>query len=122
MADTRRAPGYQRGRSDMLRPFAVPTISLLAVLVAQGSPAWGASACSGNKLKSAGKKAAAKLTGLSKGVSKGIPSDSTCLAKADVKYSSTVAKAEAKTYTDTGCLTLNDAATVGAAIDTLYGD
>src|SRR5258705_10848601 len=107
-----------------MRQLAMVTIGALALvaLTAAGADAQ-SSKCSGNKAKASGKKALAKLTCLSKAVAKGItPVDSTCLAKAEVKFSVAFAKAEAKTYTDAGCLTTGDASPIEGKIDTLTSD
>ena len=105
-----RTMGYQR-------VVAAAVGGILVLAVASGT-AFAASKCSGDKIKAAGKKAASKLTCHSKAVTKGLLSvDSTCIAKAEVKFSSTFAKAEAKTYSDDGCLTTGDATPVEVKVD-----
>jgi hypothetical protein len=106
----------------MVRPTMLATIALSGVLCVAVARADGASRCSGAKIKATGKKAASKLTCLSKGLSKALAPDSTCLAKAEVKFSGTVVKAEAKAYTDAGCLTSGDAVALESKIDTLVDD
>src|SRR5262245_13270153 len=71
--------------------------------------------CSQSKRKAAGKKTSAKLTCHAKAITKGIAVDSTCLAKAEVKFSNSIAKAEAKG----GCAT--DALAIGGDIPGLEG-
>src|SRR5262249_29819858 len=107
----------------MLRKIAVGTIGALAILALVASGAAAQSKCSGSKAKAAGKKALAKLGCLSKAVSKGTtPVDSTCLAKAEVKFSVAYAKAEAKVYTDAGCITFTDVSAIEGKVDTLLSD
>jgi len=74
---------------------AVGALAIVAVI--SGGAHAATSKCSSGKIKSSGKKAQAKLGCLSKALGKGLTSvDSTCLAKADVKFSSAFAKAELK--------------------------
>src|SRR5882724_6430058 len=81
-----------------MRQLAMVTIGALALvaLTAAGADAQ-SSKCSGNKAKASGK-------------------------KAEVKFSVAFAKAEAKTYTDAGCLTTGDASPIEGKIDTLTSD
>ena len=102
-----------------MSPLACALAALVGtffVMVGSGT-AFCASKCSANRIKAAGKKAASKLTCHAKAVAKDLGVESTCLGKAEVKFSSAFAKAEAKTYTDDGCLTTGDAGTVEATID-----
>jgi hypothetical protein len=80
----------------------------------------GPSRCTTAKYKSAGKKAKGKLDCHAKALTKGTIPDSTCLAKTEVKFSATVAKAEAKVPAD--CLTSGDAGDVETRIDTFVDD
>src|SRR5262245_40231815 len=98
---------------------ALALVAVAGVAFAAGTPQ-GPSKCSGGKVKSAGKKAAAKLGCLSKAVGKGLAStDSTCLAKAEVKFSAAIAKADGK---GPDCLTTGDTAAIEAKIDALLTD
>src|SRR5262245_30483215 len=97
---------------------------MLAAVLCLAAPhaAFAQSKCGVAKTKAAGKKAAAKLTCLAKAVSKGTtPVDSTCLAKADVKFSTAFAKAEAKVYVP-GCLSTGDASAIEGKVDSLLSD
>jgi hypothetical protein len=81
------------------------------------------SACDAAKVKAAGKKAAAKLTCHSKAVTKGLGVDSTCMAKAEVKFSQAVAKAEAKAAAKSlPCSGTGDAGTYESTIDAAVQD
>src|SRR5215470_12761406 len=92
-------------------------ITGLAMVALTTGAAFAASRCSGDKIKASGKKAASQLTCHSKAVAKGLPVDSTCLAKADAKFSIAFTKAEAKTYVDAGCLTTGDGGPIETQID-----
>src|SRR5205809_13159 len=97
--------------------LAIVAVGSASVLAATPSK------CSGGKIKNAGKKAAAKLTCLSKAVGKALAAtDSTCIAKAEVKFSSAVAKAEAKIYTDAGCSATGDTASYESLVDATVAD
>src|SRR5689334_10713698 len=108
----------------MVKKLATAAVGVLALTAMTSGVAFATAAtskCSGGKVKNAGKKAAAKLGCLSKGISKGLAGpDSTCVAKAEVKFSTAVAKAEAKVPND--CLTLNDTSAIEAKIDSLVSD
>ena len=80
-----------------------------------------ANPCDAQKTKAAGKKVAAKLTCHSKAVTKGLLGpDSTCLAKAEVKFSTAMAKAEAKVPPP--CTATGDAGTYESTIDSAVND
>jgi len=76
------------------------------------------SKCSASKLKVSSKKAADKAKCYVKALTKGTTIDPTCLSKAEEKYSSSFAKAEAKG----GCLTTGDAATIEGKVDAFIAD
>jgi len=76
-----------------------------------------ASRCTAGQLAAAGKKAAAKMTCYAKAVRKGLPVDTTCLGKADMKYGTTFGKALGKG----GCLTTTDALTLEMTVDDAVG-
>ena len=69
--------------------------------------------CAAAKIKATGKKIGAKAKCQEKGILTALPADSTCLAKAEVKFSSTIAKAELKG----GCPLTGDTATLEAVAD-----
>src|SRR6185437_2942306 len=88
---------HRGGNCHMSRSAPFVVTAGIALVMAVTGAAEAASKCTGEKAKAAGKKAAAKLTCLSKGVGKALPQvDSTCIAKAEVKFSVAYAKAEAK--------------------------
>ena len=104
----------------MSRHLALTVAATFVLVGSVFGSADAASKCTGSKLKAAGKKASSKLGCLAKGIGKGIAADSTCLAKAEVKYSSTVTKADTKVGND--CLTINDRVAIEGKVDTLYSD
>ena len=84
------------------------------------APSLPLSKCTAEKFKAASKKTNSKSTCHAKAVAKGFASvDSTCIAKAEVKFSSSFAKADAK---QPNCLGLGDAATVEGSVDTFIDD
>ena len=101
----------------MTRIAALVGLIGYVVVLPLGGEAVAASKCSGDKIKAAGKKAAGELTCHARAVTKGVGVDSECLAKAEEKFASTFAKADAKTYGDDGCLTTGDAITVGTSVE-----
>lgn len=99
--------------SRTMRWASVAAVSMLlhaAPLQAVGTPQ---AICAAAKQKAAGKKGAEKLKCHSKGLIVNLPVDSTCLAKAEIKFSKAFAKTEAKG----GCVVTGDTATVEAAVD-----
>src|ERR1051325_3061527 len=70
-------------------------------------------ACASSKRKAAGKKTASKLKCWAKAAKLHMAADSTCLMKAELKFSSSFAKADAKG----GCFASNDATTVEGIVD-----
>src|SRR6185295_4156838 len=86
------------------------------------TPPGPASVCDATKVKAAGKKVAAKLTCHAKAVTNGqMMTDSTCLAKAEVKFSLAVAKAESKSGA-AGCTATGDYASYEGLVDGAEGD
>jgi hypothetical protein len=89
---------------------AVGTLTLTLTLANQA----GAQAkCAASKIKATGKKAAAKGKCYATAVSKNESVDTACLAKAELKFGSTFAKAEAQPP----CLTYGDASAMEAKVD-----
>ena len=86
--------------------------SILSALGA-GSPPPPPASCLQAKIKAASKKASSKLKCWAKAVGKNTAVDPTCLAKAELKFNASFAKAETKT----GCAQLGDASTVETAVD-----
>src|SRR5689334_12549099 len=74
--------------------------------------------CQASKAKAAGKKAGAKAKCQSKAISKGDPVDPACSTKAETKFSSSFAKAEAKPP----CATTGDAAAIEGKVDAFIAD
>jgi carboxypeptidase family protein len=74
--------------------------------------------CQAAKAKAAGKKAGSKAKCQSKAVSKGEAVDPECLTKAETKFSSSFAKAEAKPP----CATTGDAAAIEGKVDAFIAD
>lgn len=101
----------------MGKVVAIAALIAVTAAVSHAAPT-PAQRCAAAKLKAASKKAAAKLVCHKKAFLKGIPVDSLCLAKAEDKYLTAFAKAEAKG----GCATVGDAAAVEALVDTFVGD
>src|SRR5689334_13285435 len=96
-------------------------VGLAAVLlVGFAGPAAAQNKCGSAKMKAIGKKAATKSACYAKALAKGFNPDSTCLAKAELKFSQTFAKTEAK-Y-GVLCLTSNDADQLEADLDAWIGD
>src|SRR5690349_17772658 len=119
--DARQRIRQKEGEGDMLKRLVTVGVGMAALLAVSAQATTGVSPCTANKIKAAGKKAGSKLTCLSKSLAKGtFPVDSTCLAKAEVKFSGTVAKAEAKVPPT--CLSTGDTAAIEAKIDTLVSD
>jgi len=77
-----------------------------------------ASKCTAAKFKEAGKKVAAKASCHSKAVAKGILVDPACLMKAETRFDTGWAKAEAKG----GCLTTSDNGAIEAKVDAHIAD
>lgn len=78
-----------------------------------GAAATSAQICSKSKLGATGKKISAKLKCHATAAGKGEVVSGTCLTKAETKFSSTFAKAEAKG----GCQTVGDTASVESLVD-----
>jgi hypothetical protein len=74
-----------------------------------------ANRCAGAKLKATGKKAKAKLACHAKATGRGLAVDPGCLAKAEVRFTTAFAQAEARPP----CLTTGDAATIESLLDAL---
>jgi hypothetical protein len=92
-----------------------PVLAAL-LLLARGVPAaTPADTCAAAKLTAASKKTVSKLACYGKAIKKGIPVDSACLTKAEQKFTTAFAKAEAKG----SCRTTGDAAQVEAQVDAM---
>src|SRR5690349_5243448 len=100
----------------------VKCLVVLAIVVGMAASAGAgpsdAQKCAAAKIIATGKKIGAKVKCAGKGMLTALPADSTCLAKAEVKFSSTLAKAEAKG----GCVLSGDAATLEALADDTVSD
>src|SRR5262249_45673323 len=89
--------------------------STIGAFVAALRPTPPANRCAGVKLKATGKKVKAKLGCWGKAVRKGIGVDSQCLAKAEARFASSFASAEASG----SCLTTGDAGDIETDVDHL---
>src|SRR5262245_2447376 len=101
--------------SPVIRALVAVIVAL--VVLAAGDEVSAKSKCNGNKMKAAAKKAASKLSCHAKAVTKGLGVDATCLAKAENKFSSAFAKANAKKYKDDGCLSTEDTVPIEVLAD-----
>src|SRR5262245_65287477 len=99
-----------------MRILTVALVSILLLILvlppARGA-ATPAAVCAEAKLRAAGKKAATKLACHAKAASRGGAVDTTCLTKAETKFTDAFAKAEGKG----GCILTGDAPAIEAAID-----
>jgi cysteine-rich repeat protein len=77
------------------------------------------SRCATAKFRAAGRKTTSKTACHATAVMKAASPDPACLSKAEAKFSSSFAKADAQGF---GCLTTGDAAAIEAKIDTLVAD
>jgi cysteine-rich repeat protein len=101
----------------MVRKIATIAAALAMIAFAHG-PAVAQDKCAGSKLTATGKKCSAKLKCVAKAAGKGVAVDGACLGKAETKFASSFAKAEAKG----GCNTIGDAAGIETKVDAHVAD
>ncbi|HXJ32878.1 MAG TPA: hypothetical protein VMS22_02475 [Candidatus Eisenbacteria bacterium] len=100
----------------MTRALRVAGPVLFVLLATRAAiPATPADTCAAAKLTAAGKKVVAKLACWGKAVKSGLVADDACLAKAEQKFTTAFAAAEAKG----GCRTIGDATQVEGHVDDL---
>ncbi len=83
------------------------------------SSAAGPNPCDSKKIQAAGKKAGNKAKCHAKAASKGVPVDSTCLAKAETKFSASISKAETA---GPSCTHSGQTNTLESAVDAFIND
>jgi cysteine-rich repeat protein len=103
-------------KSTILAVAAVVGAACLAALA--GGAANPAGQCAAAKLKASGKKSASKLKCYAKSVGKGTVVSTSCLDKAEVKFSGAISKVESKG----GCTTPGNGGTLEQLVDDLVAD
>jgi hypothetical protein len=102
-----------------LRAASLVSVLTLALVLPRTNDAAPSPAakCTITKRGAAARKVVGKLSCVTRAMTKGGPVDGACLAKAESKFSSTFAKADAKG----GCISTGDAASVEASVDACVG-
>src|SRR6185295_5766182 len=96
---------------------ALCVVAMSALLVSFAMPSWAlVNKCPTAKIKATGTKAGSKTVCYAKGVSAGSGVDSSCLAKAEIKFSTAFAKAEAKAA---DCVNTGDTSSIEGKVDNL---